>query len=234
MLIDVFQDGCTCDVFSKQRDGLCCVMFVRAEGWCILDVFQNRHGVYFMFPKQKDGMYLMFFNAILDIFQSKGMVNSWFLSRGGGGADNMLIQKLIVMVLSPLLPLTLLAPKTLDGGQQQDQPLQRPVTPGQRRGPESVRETVASRWKCLCVLGSLWVEFSGVVAVFAVVVSFQSVIRWSVQFFLVIWGNLWETGWSTYGLLQAHRYHLELNWKFKCSYLNGNPLSSKCNENVLW
>ena len=64
---------------------------------------------------------------------------------GGGRADNMLIQKLIVMVLSPLLPLTLLAPKTLDGGQQQDQPLQRPVTPGQRRGPESVKETVASR-----------------------------------------------------------------------------------------
>ena len=26
------------------------------------------------------------------------------------------------------------------------------------------------------------------------------------------WGNFWETGWSTYGLFQAHRYHLELNW----------------------
>ena len=26
------------------------------------------------------------------------------------------------------------------------------------------------------------------------------------------WGNLAETGWSTYGLFQAHRYHLELNW----------------------
>ena len=26
------------------------------------------------------------------------------------------------------------------------------------------------------------------------------------------WGNLWETGWSTYGLFWAHRYHLQLNW----------------------
>ena len=145
--------------------------FFEAKGWPILcDVCQSRgmmytgcfskqrHSVYFMFPKQKDVMYLMFFNAVLDIFQSQGMVNAWFLSKGwvgggGGRADNMLIQKLIVMVLSPLLPLTLLAPKTLDGGQQQDQPLQRPVTPGQRRGPESVKETVASRWKMPLCLG---------------------------------------------------------------------------------
>ena len=208
---------------SEQRDDVYwmffkietwCIFHVsKAERWYVFDVFQRNIGY---FSKPRDGECLIFVKGV------------------GGGADNMLIQKLIAMVLSPLLPLTLLAPKTLDGGQQQDQPLQRPVTPGQRRGPESVRETVASRWKCLCVLGSLWVEFSAVVAVFAVVVSFQSVIRWSVQFFLVIWGNLWETGWSTYGLLQAHRYHLELNWKFKCSYLHGNPLSSKCNENVLW
>ena len=25
------------------------------------------------------------------------------------------------------------------------------------------------------------------------------------------WGNFWERGWSAYGLLRAHRYHLELN-----------------------
>ena len=31
MLIDVCQDGCTADVFSKQRDGIY-VMFARAEG----------------------------------------------------------------------------------------------------------------------------------------------------------------------------------------------------------
>ena len=27
-----------------------------------------------------------------------------------------------------------------------------------------------------------------------------------------ILGNFWETEWSLYGLFQAHRYHLELNW----------------------
>ena len=26
------------------------------------------------------------------------------------------------------------------------------------------------------------------------------------------WENVWETGWSAYGLYRAHRYHLELNW----------------------
>ena len=26
------------------------------------------------------------------------------------------------------------------------------------------------------------------------------------------WGNFWETKRSTYGLFQAHKYHLELNW----------------------
>ena len=26
------------------------------------------------------------------------------------------------------------------------------------------------------------------------------------------WGNFWETGWSTYGLFRAHRYHPERNW----------------------
>ena len=26
------------------------------------------------------------------------------------------------------------------------------------------------------------------------------------------WGKVWETGWSTYGLFRAQRYHLELNW----------------------
>ena len=26
------------------------------------------------------------------------------------------------------------------------------------------------------------------------------------------WGNCWEIGWSAYGLFQARRYHLELNW----------------------
>ena len=26
------------------------------------------------------------------------------------------------------------------------------------------------------------------------------------------WGHFWETGWSTYGLFRAHRYHLQLIW----------------------
>ena len=29
------------------------------------------------------------------------------------------------------------------------------------------------------------------------------------------WGNFWEMGWSAYGLFQAHRYQLELNWTVK-------------------
>ena len=39
-----------------------------------------------------------------------------------------------------------------------------------------------------------------------------SSIRWILEpFQRQHWGNLWETGWSAYGLFQAHRYHLELN-----------------------
>ena len=26
------------------------------------------------------------------------------------------------------------------------------------------------------------------------------------------WGHVWETGWSSYGLFRAYRYHLELYW----------------------
>ena len=39
-----------------------------------------------------------------------------------------------------------------------------------------------------------------------------SSIRWTLEpFQRQRWGNFWETGWSTYGLFRAHRYHLELN-----------------------
>ena len=31
------------------------------------------------------------------------------------------------------------------------------------------------------------------------------------------WGNLWETGWSAYGLFWTHRYHLELMCILGCS-----------------
>ena len=61
VLIDVCQDGCTADVFSKQRDGIY-VMFARAEGWYILDVFQNRGMVY------------------ISRFQSRKMVCIWRFS----------------------------------------------------------------------------------------------------------------------------------------------------------
>ena len=34
------------------------------------------------------------------------------------------------------------------------------------------------------------------------------------------WGNFWEMGWKAYGLFQAHKHQLELNW-------NVNKLSTK-------
>ena len=38
-------------------------------------------------------------------------------------------------------------------------------------------------------------------------------IRWTLEpFQRQHWRNFCEMGWSTYGLFQAHRYHLELNW----------------------
>ena len=36
------------------------------------------------------------------------------------------------------------------------------------------------------------------------------------------WVNFWETGWSTYGLFRAHRYHLELNWTVTNSAMTGH------------
>ena len=30
------------------------------------------------------------------------------------------------------------------------------------------------------------------------------------------WCNVWETGWSTFGLFRVHTYHLELNWTGLC------------------
>ena len=46
-----------------------------------------------------------------------------------------------------------------------------------------------------------------------------SSVRWTLDTFQRwCWGNLWEMGWSTYGLFRVQRYHLELNWtEHSCS-----------------
>ena len=42
-----------------------------------------------------------------------------------------------------------------------------------------------------------------------------SSVRWTLALFQrKRWGNLWEMGWSAYGLFQAQRHDLELNWMF--------------------
>ena len=44
------------------------------------------------------------------------------------------------------------------------------------------------------------------------------------------WWNLWETGWSAYGLFRAHRYHLEMDWTKLVSELSTLCVRVKINK----